>query len=75
MNEAEQLQVQDLNMRKKLHGAEHPITLAAMENLARTYHVQGRLNEAVQLEIQVLEIRKRLLDAENSDTFFFTTEN
>ena len=37
LNEAEQLEVQVLEMTKKLLGAEHPDTLSSMENLATTY--------------------------------------
>ena len=37
-NEAEHLQVQVMEMRKKLIGAEHPDTLNSMTNLAVTYY-------------------------------------
>ena len=40
-NEAEQLEVQVVNMRKKHLGAEHPDTLTSMANLASTYWNQG----------------------------------
>ena len=56
-NEAEHLQVQVMEMRKKLIGAEHPDTLNSMTNLAVTYYKQGRWNEAEQLEV----IRKIVL--------------
>ena len=36
-NEAEKLNVQVMNMRKKVLGAEHPDTLAIIGNLALTY--------------------------------------
>jgi hypothetical protein len=39
-NEAEQLEVQVLDMRKKLLGAEHPDTLMSMGNLASTYSIR-----------------------------------
>src|SRR5277367_1890312 len=64
---AEQLQVQVMDMRKKLLGAEHPDTLSSMGNLASTYLNQGRWNEAEQLEVQVFEMRKKLLGAEHPD--------
>ena len=54
-NEAEQLQVQVMDMRKKLLGAEHPDTLTSMANLASTYWQQGRWNEAEQLQVQVMD--------------------
>ena len=50
-NEAEQLEVQVMDMRKKLLGAEHPHTLTFMGNLASTYRNQGWWNEAEQLEV------------------------
>jgi hypothetical protein len=58
-DEAEQLEVQVLDMRKKLLGAEHPDTLSSMGNLASTYHDQGKFDEAEQLEVQVLDMRKK----------------
>jgi tetratricopeptide (TPR) repeat protein len=64
----EQLEVQVLEMSKKLLGAEHPDTLRSMGNLARTYADQGKLNEAEQLENQVLDMSKKLLGAEHPDT-------
>jgi hypothetical protein len=56
-NEAEQLEIQVMDMRKKLLGAEHPDTLLSMGNLASTYWNQGRWNEAEQLLIQVIDMR------------------
>ena len=49
-NEAEQLQVQVMYMRKKLLGVEHPDTLNSMAHLANTYQSQERWNEAEQLQ-------------------------
>ena len=65
---AEQLEVQVLDMRKKLLDAEHPDTLLDMVNLASTYQSQGRWNEAEQLEVQVLDMRKKLFHTEHPDT-------
>ena len=45
-NNAEQLEIQVIEMRKKLLGAEHPDTLASMANLASTYRNQGQWNKA-----------------------------
>ena len=67
-NEAEQLQVQVMDMSKKLLGVEHPNTLTSIESLASTYSNQGRWNEAEQLNVQVMDMRKKLLSAEHSDT-------
>ena len=62
-NEAENLEVQVMYMRKKLLGAEHPDTLMGMANLASTYRHQGRWNEAEQLDVEVMVLRKKLLGA------------
>ena len=67
LNNAEQLEVQVMDMRKKLLGAEHPDTLISMGNLASTYRNQGRWNVAEQLEIQVMNMRKKLFGAEHPD--------
>ena len=67
-NGAEQLEVQVMDMRKKLLGAEHTDTLTSMANLASTYRNQGRWNEAEQLQIHVLDMRKKLFDSEHPDT-------
>jgi hypothetical protein len=65
---AEQLEVQVMDMRKKLLGAEHPGTLISIANLAITYWKQGRWNEAEQLQVQVMDMRMKLLGAEHPDT-------
>ena len=70
LNKAQQLNVQILDTKKKLLGAEHPDTLLTMGNLANTYYCQGKLNEAEQLGLQALDMRKKLLDAEHPDTLF-----
>jgi uncharacterized protein (DUF2164 family) len=67
-NNAEQLEVQVMYMRKKLLGAEHQDTLTSMSNLANIYQNQGRWNEAEQLEVQVMDMRKKLLGAEHRHT-------
>ena len=58
LNEAEQLQVQIMEIRKKLHGAEHLATLTSMANLAITYRNQGRLSEAEHLFRKIQEVLK-----------------
>jgi len=67
-NNAEKLEDQVMDMRKKLLGKEHPSTLKSMANLASTYHKQGRWNEAEQLEIQVMDLMKKLFGAEHLST-------
>jgi tetratricopeptide (TPR) repeat protein len=67
-NEAEKLQVDVMELRKRLLGAEHPDTWTSMVNLADTYRQQGRWNEAEKLQVDVVDLRKRLLGAEHPDT-------
>ncbi|CAI7579555.1 unnamed protein product [Penicillium pancosmium] len=66
--EAEQLEVQVMEIRKTKLGADHPDTLTSMANLASTYRIQGRWEEAEQLDVQVMEIRKTKLGADHPDT-------
>jgi TRAP-type mannitol/chloroaromatic compound transport system substrate-binding protein len=51
--EAEELQVQVMQMRKRVLGEEHPHTLSSVANLASTYRNQGWWKEAEELEVQV----------------------
>ena len=67
-NHAEQLEVQVLEMRKKVLGAEHPYTIISMGNLATTYAAKGDLYEAEHLDVQVLDMRKKLIGEEHPDT-------
>jgi tetratricopeptide (TPR) repeat protein len=67
-NNAEQLAMEVLNMRKKLLGAKHQNTLRSMEILAGIYYHLRKSNEAEKLEIQVLDMRKKVLGAEHPDT-------
>ena len=67
-SEAEQLEIQILDMRKKLLGAEHPNILESMTNLATTFLNQGKWNDLEQLEFQTLDMRKKMLGAEHPDT-------
>jgi hypothetical protein len=56
-NEAEKLEVDVMELRKRLLGAEHPRTLSSMANLAATYRQQGRWNEAEALINNIEKIR------------------
>jgi tetratricopeptide (TPR) repeat protein len=67
-NKAELLQVQVMETRKKVLGAEHPDTLTSISNLASTYQNQGRWKEAELLQVQVMETRKKVLGAEHPST-------
>ena len=58
--EAEELEVQVMETRKRVLGAEHPDTLISMANLASTQWNQGRWTEAEKLEVQVMETSSRV---------------
>ena len=66
--EAETLEIEVLEKRNKILGVEHPDTILAMANLARTYTDRGKYGEAEKLEKQVLDARKRILGVEHPDT-------
>ncbi|USP76210.1 kinesin light chain 3 [Curvularia clavata] len=66
--EAEELNVQVMQTRKRVLGEEHPNTLTSMGNLASTYWRQGRWKEAGELFVQVMQMRKRVLGEEHPDT-------
>ena len=67
-NNAEQLAMQVLQMRKKLLSAKHPDTLKSMGDLVNTYYHQGKLDKAEQLGVHVLDMRKKLLGMKHPDT-------
>ena len=52
--EAEELEVQVMQISLRVLGEEHPSTLTSMANLAATYRNQGRWKEAEELEVQVM---------------------
>jgi len=66
--EAEALQVQIMQTRKRVLGQQHPDTLGSMNNLALTYWNQGRLKEAEELLMQVMETNSRVLGQEHPET-------
>jgi tetratricopeptide (TPR) repeat protein len=49
--EAEELEVQVIETRKRMLGQKHPDTLTSMANLALMYWNQGRWKEAEELEV------------------------
>jgi hypothetical protein len=67
-NGAEELQVQVMQMRKRVLGDEHPDTLTSISNLALTYKSQGRWKEAEELQVQEMQITKRVLGDEHPST-------
>ncbi|KAL2819850.1 hypothetical protein BDW59DRAFT_164884 [Aspergillus cavernicola] len=66
--EAEELDVQVLEIRKQVLGPVHPETLRSMANLAATYRDLGRLKEAEELGLQVIESHHQVLGPEHPDT-------
>ncbi len=50
--QAKELEVQVMETRKRVLGAEHPDTLTSKVNLASTYRNQGRWTQAEELEVQ-----------------------
>src|SRR3984957_4465170 len=66
--EAEVLEVQVMETRKRVLGEEHPSTLTSMANLALTYWNQGRWKEGEVLDVLVMETRKRVLGEEHPST-------
>ena len=66
--EAEELEVQVLDLRKRVLGEKHPDTITTMASLASTWQQQGRSNEAERLKIQVLDLQKRVLGEKHPDT-------
>ncbi|CAN9172419.1 unnamed protein product [Alternaria alternata] len=66
--EAEELQVQVMQRRKRVLDDEHPSTLSSMANLASTYWNQGRWDEAEKLFVQVMETSKTKLGADHPST-------
>ncbi|KAJ5709206.1 hypothetical protein N7493_010540 [Penicillium malachiteum] len=67
-NEAEDLGMQEVEMRKMVLGIEHPDTLTSMGILTTIYWNQGRWREAEVLGIQVVEARKTILGVEHPST-------
>ncbi len=65
--EAEPLQVQVLDLKKRLLGEDYPDIATSLNSLAELYHVQGRYEEAELLYIQALEMRVRLLGEDHPD--------
>jgi hypothetical protein len=54
LKEAEGLEVQVMETRKRVLGQEHPSTLTSMRNLASTYMSQGLRKEAEELQIEAV---------------------
>src|SRR2546423_2847370 len=66
--QARELKEQVLELRKRVSGEEHPDTILAMGNLARTYADMGETIRARDLQEQALELRKRVSGEEHPST-------
>ena len=55
-------------IQQRLHGEEHPDTLASMNNMALALGDLGRSAEAEKLHVRVLEIERRVLGPEHPNT-------
>jgi hypothetical protein len=66
--EAERIEREVHEVRKRVLGAEHPDTLTSANNLAESLPYQGRYAEAARIERETHEVQKRVLGAEHPDT-------
>ena len=57
-----------METRKTVLGSEHPDILTSMDNMASTYHDQGRWAEAEKLFVPVMEVSNTVLGLEHPDT-------
>ncbi|KAH8690065.1 hypothetical protein BGW36DRAFT_364793 [Talaromyces proteolyticus] len=71
--EAEELNVQVMETRKRVLGAEHSDTLTSMNNLALTWKRQGRGAEAFNLMGDCKQLRTKTLGIEHPDTISSST--
>lgn len=66
--EAEKLDLEVMDMFKRVGGEERPTTLTSMHNLVSTYRNQGKWKEAQELGRRVMEMKKRVLGEEHPST-------
>jgi tetratricopeptide (TPR) repeat protein len=69
---AEKLCVQGVEVLTRTLGEEHPVTLARMSHLARTYMDQCRWKEAEELLMKMVEAEKRLFGEEHREALTST---
>jgi CHAT domain-containing protein len=68
--QAEELHLETLRLRKSLIGEEHPQIANSLSNLGELYFSLGRYEEAQQKYVETLAMRKRLLGDEHPDVAF-----
>jgi hypothetical protein len=66
--EAGELELEVIEMKKKVLGVEHPDTLVSMNNLAHTWKTQGKYAEALALMEECVQIRSRVLGINHPKT-------
>ena len=66
--EAAQMQHELLDMRRRVPGPEHPITLGTISDLALSLCGQGKYAEAEQMQRELLDVRRRVLGPEHPNT-------
>lgn len=66
--QAEPLHERALAINESMLGAEHPVTVQSLNNLANLYAEQGKYEQAEPLYQRALAIRERVLGAEHPDT-------
>ena len=66
--EAEGLEMQVMEKRKRILGQVHPSTLNSMANLASIYGIQGGWKEAEELLVQIMEMFIGVLGQDHPDT-------
>ncbi|KAH8649570.1 hypothetical protein BGZ61DRAFT_487953, partial [Ilyonectria robusta] len=67
-DEAEEISVKVLELRREVLGEKHPDTIESMGSLATTYHAQGRYDEDEEISVKVLELQRAVLGEKHPDT-------
>jgi non-specific serine/threonine protein kinase/serine/threonine-protein kinase len=70
--EAEKLDRDTLEIRRRILGPEHPLTLSSTGNLADVLSSEGHLAEAEKLLRETLEVQRRVLGPEGPDAALST---
>ncbi|KAL6908256.1 hypothetical protein GGI43DRAFT_135092 [Trichoderma evansii] len=65
--EKEPVDQRTINLRLKVLGEMHPLTIWSMTDLGTTYYGLGRFNEAGEIYQQVLHLQRRVLDENHPD--------
>jgi len=71
--EAEELDVQVMETKTRVLGAEHPDTLTSMNNLAFTWKGQGRVAEDIKLMEKCVQLQALVLGADHPRTLSSST--